>query len=450
MGLHLSEIVAALTHALDMTEGQPVGHARRTCLIGMELAERAGVSEDERSSLFYALLLKDAGCSTNAAQVAALYGTDDPSVKRDRKTTNHLRPAESVAHLWRQTAPGAGPVAKARHLRALVAHGSDGSRALTQMRCERGAEIARMVGLDERSARAIRDLDEHWDGRGYPSGLRGDAISPLGRILCLAQTMEVFWQDGGAPAACAVARERSGTWFDPELVHAATSLEHDRDFWSALERADVAAVEPMGHVVTIGESGLDRLCEAFARIIDAKSPYTALHSEGVAWIAAALGRSLGLDDPDCATLRRAGLLHDIGKLAVSNRILDKPGKLDPDEWKAMRDHPALTFEILDRVAPFRRFAFMAAAHHERLDGTGYHLGIGGSQLDLPSRILAVADVAEALSATRPYREALSADDVLQLVARDAGSRLDASAVDALAHVLPAWLARTGTPAALAA
>ena len=118
MGLLLSEVVAALTHALDLTEGQPPGHARRTCLIGMRLAERWGLDEQQRSSLFYALLLKDAGCSTNASQVAALYGADDATVKRDRKTTNHLRGVESVSHLWRQSAPGAGVASKARHLRA--------------------------------------------------------------------------------------------------------------------------------------------------------------------------------------------------------------------------------------------------------------------------------------------------------------------------------------------
>jgi HD-GYP domain-containing protein (c-di-GMP phosphodiesterase class II) len=302
-----------------------------------------------------------------------------------------------------------------------------------------------MVGLDEASAQAIRDLDEHWDGRGYPLGLSGDAISLLGRVLCLAQTMEVFWQDGGPDAACAVARERAGTWFDPVLANVAASLEHDAAFWASLEDGDVGRVEPRDHVLHVDEAGLDRLCSAFARIIDAKSPYTARHSDGVAWMSAALGDALGLDAGACTTLRRAGLLHDIGKLGVSSRILDKPGSLDADEWDAMRLHPGLTFEILDRVDPFRGFAFTAAAHHERLDGSGYHLGIDGSQLDLPARILAVADVAEALSATRPYRDALSVSDVLAIVRHDAGRRLDATVVDALDDVLPGWLDASAPP-----
>ena len=450
MEVLLSEVVAALSHALDITEGQPRGHARRTCLIGMRIGDEWGLDDAQRSSLFYALLLKDAGCSTSASQVAALYGSDDAAVKRDRTTTDHRRPAESIAHLWRQTAPAGGAVSRARHLRSLVAHGADGSRALTAMRCERGADIARMIGLDEDTARAIRELDEHWDGRGYPDGLGGDAISPLGRILCLSQTMEVFWQEGGPVAACDVARRRSGGWFDPELARIASRLEHDERFWEGLATTDVAGLEPADRVMRIDEAGLDAICAAFARVIDAKSPYTANHSNGVAWIARELANARGLDGVECTMLHRAGLLHDIGKLAVSNRILDKPGKLDDAEWAAIRIHPAMTFEILSRVAPLSDFALTAAAHHERLDGSGYHRGVDGSQLDLGARLLAVADVAEALSAQRPYREALACDEVLAIVGRDAGTRLDASVVDALAQVLPRWLALSRAPRAAAA
>src|SRR3954467_12305543 len=139
--LRLSEVLAALSHALDITEGQPRGHAERTCLIAMRLAQVAGVDGGARSSLFHAALLKDAGCSSNAAKVAALYGADDAEVKRDRKVTDHLQPLQSVRHLVRATAPGGSPIAKARQLRLLVSHGATGSRALTELRCERGAAV---------------------------------------------------------------------------------------------------------------------------------------------------------------------------------------------------------------------------------------------------------------------------------------------------------------------
>ena len=436
MELRLSQVLAALSHALDITEGQPRGHAERTCLIAMRLAERAGLDQATRSSLFHAALLKDAGCSSNAAKVAALYGADDADVKRDRKRTDHLRPSETVRHLVRATA--GSPTDRLRHLGRLVAHGSDGSRQLTELRCERGAQVARSVGLDDAAATAIRELDEHWDGRGYPYGLAGAAISVAGRILCLAQTAEVFWQAGGAAAACAVARERRGTWFDPTLVDALCAMEQDRSLWDALTFGDLGALEPEDRVLLADEDGLDRVAEAFAHIVDAKSPYTARHSAGVADITAALAAALALPPAEVRWLRRAALLHDIGKLGVSNRILDKPGKLDDAEWAAMRRHPQLTFQILHPVPAFARLARVAAAHHERLDGSGYHQGLTAAQLDLPSRILAVADVAEALSAERPYRGAQDPATVLEIMRHDAGRGLDAAVFAALEHVLPRW------------
>jgi putative nucleotidyltransferase with HDIG domain len=440
MDVRLSEVLAALSHALDITEGQPRGHAERTCLIAMRLARAAGLDDATSSALFHAALLKDAGCSSNAAKVAALYGADDAAVKRDRKVTDHLRPVESVRHLVRATAPGGSPLAKTRQLRSLVAHGSAGSRALTELRCERGAAVARSVGLGTVAQEAIRHLDEHWDGRGYPAGLAGEQISPAGRILCLAQTAEVFWQDGGPAGAVAVARRRRGTWFEPALVDALCALEDDHAFWATLQAPRVAALEPADRVRTADDAVLDRIAAAFAGIVDAKTPYTARHSEGVAEIAVALGAALGLDAAARRELRRAGLLHDIGKLGVSNRILDKPGKLDAEEWAVMRRHPTWTLEILRRIPAFAGLAEVAANHHEKLDGSGYARGLDAAALTPAARILAVADVAEALSAERPYRAALDAGEVLDIMRRDAGPRLDAGVFAALEEVLPAWRA----------
>jgi len=431
MEVRLSEILAALSHAFDITEGQPRGHSERSCLIGMRLAENLGLDESQRSALFYALLLKDAGCSSNAAKVAALYGNDDAAVKRDRKTTDHLRRNESLRSLIRNTAPGGSPLTKARHLRALVAHGSRGARELTVLRCERGADVAGKVGLGSSTREAIRTLDEHWDGRGYPAGLARDEIPPLGRILCLAQTAEVFWQLGGPEAACDVARARAGSWFDPTLVDSLCAVQGDTGFWARLAQPDVSALEPQDRVLVADDARLDRVAEAFATVVDAKSPYTASHSAGVAAIAVGLAGMLGLDGQAERELRRAGLLHDIGKLGVSNRILDKPGKLDEDEWEQVRRHPRLSFEILNRVRALRGVALLSAVHHERLDGSGYHQGLDGSGLSLQARVLMVADVAEALSAERPYRPALAHDEVLAIIAREAGTKLDRNVFAAL-------------------
>jgi putative nucleotidyltransferase with HDIG domain len=209
------------------------------------------------------------------------------------------------------------------------------------------------------------------------------------------------------------------------------AIEGDPAFWAGLELPDVSRVEPRDRVLVADDERLDRVAEAFATVVDAKSPYTAKHSAGVAEIAVGLARALGLDADAQHELQRAGLLHDIGKLGVSSRILDKAGRLDDDEWEQMRRHPQLSFEILHQVRALRGVAQLAAVHHERLDGSGYLQGLGADQLGLDARILMVADVAEALSAERPYRLALERDEVLRVMTREAGGTLDADVFAAL-------------------
>jgi HD-GYP domain-containing protein (c-di-GMP phosphodiesterase class II) len=447
MQIRLSEVVAALSHALDVTHGQPEGHAARTCLIGMRVGEAIGLESTERSALFYALLLKDAGCSTNASRIASLYGNDDAEVKRQVKTEDLKRPAAAIRHVWRAAGAGERPAARVRQMYRTLVDAPAAAREIYALRCERGADIARMIGLGEATAEGIAHLDERWDGAGLPTGASGEDIPIIGRILALAQTLEVFWQLGGPSAAADVARRRRGTWFDPALVDALGAIEHDAAFWSALPTARPDAVEPADRVLVAGDDRLDRIAEAFARVVDAKSPYTGRHSEGVAEIAVGLAGVLGLGDDDRRTLRRAGLLHDLGKLAVSNRILDKPGRLTEEEWSLVRAHPALSERILLGVGAFGGVARIAGNHHERLDGSGYGRGRRGAELDPLSRILAVADVAEALSAERPYRGALAPGEVLDIMRAEAGTRLDATAFEALEEHLPAHAAPAGAAAA---
>ena len=232
-----------------------------------------------------------------------------------------------------------------------------------------------------------------------------------------------------------MAAERRGSWFDPALVDVLRATRRDRSFWATLgghePHGAIGAFEPVDRVQRADDERLDRVAEAFAMIVDAKSPYTGRHSEGVARIAVALGDVLGHGPRELRDLRRAGLLHDIGKLGVSNLILDKPGKLDAEEWLQMRRHPELTVRILERVGAFRDLAATAGAHHERLDGGGYHLGLTAGQLNRDARILAVADVYEALTVERPYRAALEPAVVREIMWRDAGRSLCREALEAL-------------------
>lgn len=184
--LRLSEVIAALSHALDLTEGQPVGHAERTCLIGLRIADGLGLSEDDRAALFYALLLKDAGCSSSAARMSALFGADDLALKREGKLVEWARVQETVAFTARSVQPDGSRLRRARRfagaLRGLAAEAT----AIVEARCERGADIVSMLGLPAESADAVRTLDERWDGRGQPRRVGGEQLPLLGRIAALA------------------------------------------------------------------------------------------------------------------------------------------------------------------------------------------------------------------------------------------------------------------------
>src|SRR5919198_4455833 len=357
----LSEVIGALSYALDLTEGEPPGHAQRSCLIGMRLAAELGFDAAARSDLFYALLLKDAGCTANAARMAALFGADDHVAKHSGKRVDWASPWEAFTWSFRTVAPGMGPRAKIDRLLAIKSEG-EVTRSLMQARCDRGAEIAYMIGLSAGTAEAIRALDEHWDGRGQPRSLAGEEIPLLGRILCLAQTVEIFHAAEGIEGAYDVAERRSGSWFDPALVKAMGAFRRDEGFWASLAEPDLYGWEPADRMLIADDERQLTLARAFAAVVDAKSPWTYHHSDRTSLFATRVGAVLGFARAEIDDLRRAALLHDVGKLAISNRILDKPSKLTAAEFARVREHPVITRRILERVPGFSPLAALAAAH----------------------------------------------------------------------------------------
>jgi putative nucleotidyltransferase with HDIG domain len=219
------------------------------------------------------------------------------------------------------------------------------------------------------------------------------------------------------------------------LVKAAVSLSSSGALWDGLGSRDliqdVLALEPERTRVKVTEDTVDNICVAFAEVIDAKSPFTYRHSSGVAEASLDIARWFGMSPREMKLLRRAALLHDLGKLSVSNAILEKPGKLTAEEWTVVRDHPYFTFEILKRIPGFEGLSANAAAHHERLDGSGYWQGWGSEQLSVSARILAVADVFDALHAKRPYRDSLPLEKVFAILRAECPGKLDSSCVEAL-------------------
>ncbi len=431
-----AEILASLSYALDLTSGHPMGHAQRACLIGVRLGTDLGLGVAQLSSLYYALLVKDSGCSSNAARMYEIFGHDEIEVKRASRVTDWSNLIEAARYAAANTMPQGNFLARARRFAHIATHQQETGGDILLSRCTRGAQIARSLGLGEGAAECVRCLDEHWDGRGQPAHLKGDDIPILARIACLAQTMEVFATTFGPDAAFEVARRRAGRWFDPQLVRLAQALWRDEAFWAGPwnhPRAALLGMELQTSVHAATDAHIDAICDAFAQIVDAKSSFTGEHSARVCEYTVSIARALGLSGERLTTLRRASLLHDVGKLSVSNAILDKPGRPSEEEWAAIRKHPYYTQQVLAQITGFERLADVACAHHERLDGRGYFRGLTADQLDLDMRIIAVADVYDALSAERPYRGALEPAAVFAIMDKDAGVALDADCIAALKH-----------------
>jgi putative nucleotidyltransferase with HDIG domain len=436
--LRLAELLGALSHALDMVEGQPVGHCVRCCWIGIHIGREMAFSETQITELYYTLLMKDVGCSSNAARICQLYMADDIGFKHDFKTVNGSLP-QVLRFVLSHTGMNAGLAERFRALVNVFQNGGQIAQELMETRCDRGAEIARKMRFSEAVVEGIRNLDEHWNGGGMPTGLSGQAIPIYSRIALIAQVVDVFQTASGPEAAKREIQHRAGNWFDPQLAAAFERVASSEEFWQVLrsERLQTAIfeLEPAQQRAFVDEDYLDDISAAFAQVIDSKSPYTSGHSERVTLFADLIAEQLGFAPESRRRLKRAALLHDIGKLGVSNSILDKPGKLDDTEWVAMKAHTTLGETILSRIEAFRDLAAIAGSHHERLDGKGYPRGLSESELPLEVRIVTTADIFDALTADRPYRKAMPVDKALSIMTEMAGTQIDPVCFDALKRAL---------------
>ena len=443
--VRVAELVATLSLAADLGLGQPMEHCQRQTILALRLADLVGADESELVATYYTGLLRHVYCHADAYEQAKWFG-DDIRLK---------------AALWegglvaavRMLGSGEQGLSRAGRIASFPLNGIPELRRLLLTHSTLAAQFAERIGLDDMSCDSIRNAYERWDGRGEPRRAKGEAIPLPSRLVSLTASAEVFNRLGGLTRARDYARKQRGKELDPALAD--LFLAEADELMVGLDDASgwdaVLDAEPrLGRAVAGAE--LDSVLEAMADLVDVKAPHTAGHSRGVANLAAEAGHLSGLPEAEVTVLRRAGFVHDLGRLGVSNAIWDKPGPLTDAEWERVRLHPYLTDRMLahvDALAPARE---LGARHHERLDGSGYPRGLNAGSLTPADRILAAADVYHALTEPRPYRSALAAEQAAtELRAEVRAGRLDGDAVNsvlrAAGHRAPA---RRDWPAGLTA
>lgn len=436
--VRVSEVLAGFSLALDLSECQPMGHALRTCLVAMEIARRLDLPLADRRDLYFAALVKDIGGSWTSSRVYELFGASERIARRDLRHRGWERIEGAPLGLV-HVVPGTPWLSRATRLAGLARRGPHAAAELADARSAHGAEMVTRLGLGAGVARTVAALDERWDGRGQPRGLRGPEIPITAQVLALAQALEVWGSRADAHMALATARARACRRFAPAAVAASAGLESRFAQWSLLEdhgldRA-VRLAEPGDAALLAGPARLDGIAESFATVVDAKSPWMQGHSQRVAWLALALGARLGLAPAALRDLRRAALLHDLGRLSIPSGILEKPALLTAQEWDAVRLDPWYTHRILERVAGFSGLAWIASSHHERMDGRGYFRGLRQDDVPLAGQLIAAADTFDALVSARPFRPARSPETALRLIERDRGIGIRAECYEALvAHL----------------
>jgi HD-GYP domain-containing protein (c-di-GMP phosphodiesterase class II) len=442
-GLRRGEIIAALSLATDLSMGQPVEFALKSCVLAMRIAETLGLAAEDLEQTYYQSLLRYVGCNAEVHALAAMLG-DEFAFRRDFALIDMASAAELAPLVFgylRRTNAGAGPLA----MMTAVAHGMLVSRKVSAEgiagHCEVAERIAERLGLSTGVQRCLGQIYERWDGRGLPKALKAEAIAPAVRVVGFAQDFIVLRAAHGEDAASAKLKKRKGGAYEPRIVD--RFFRRAGEFTAGLEDASwdtVLALEP-GARAAMSSEEFDAACLAMADFADLKSPYTSGHSRCVAALAGEAARRC-LTASDAVDLTRAGLLHDIGQVAVATRILSKPGKLTDSEWEQVRLHPYYGERVLARPAALARLGTIVGQHHERCDGSGYHRGTRAAGLTAQGKILAAAEAYQEMIEERPQRGALSAEAAAQALKGDVrAGGLDADAVaavlDAAGHRVPA-------------
>lgn len=426
-----AELLAALSVAIDLGLGQPTEHMLRAALIAIRIADRLGLCRDDRDCTYYATLIMWIGCHADSHEYARWFG-DDISVRHD----SYLVDWKGLSYqrfLLSNVGRGQPWWQRVKTMSELYVNARGQLSQLVHSHCTSAALLADEMGLPAGVQTALRFAFERYDGSGQPQGASGDAIPIHTRVGQLADVAEVHHNTYGADGAIAVARNRRGGQFDPAVVdvfvaHAEEILADVPDLW------DAALNEAPDRNRPLDDNSLDALLAVLGDFVDLKCPFTLGHSRATARLAADAAVAVGLDADAVALTRRAGHVHDLGRIGVSNQVWSKPGALTAADVERVQLHPYLTVRILRRVAGLEDVARLAGNHHENVDGSGYPQGLPGSALTMPDRLLAAAVSYQSAVEPRPYRDPLEPDAAAQrLHERVRAGALDRGAADAVLH-----------------
>jgi HD-GYP domain-containing protein (c-di-GMP phosphodiesterase class II) len=428
--VRLAELVAALSLGVDLGFGQPMEHVLRECLISLRLAERLRLTDDERLVVYYTGLLVNVGCHSDAHEQAKWF-SDDIDFKRGKYSLEGgFADAVAAMRLF-----GAGQPVLHRFRLGLefVVSGRHDFGNMIVSHSMLARRLADELGLPPEVQHAVGASYEQWDGKGWPGTLRGEQIPIASRLAQLAEFSEVAHRVNGVAGVMKLARQKAGGQFDPYLAELLCT--HAEEVFADLDavhtwEAVIGAEPALG--VRMDDDQFDSALLAVADFVDLKSPYTLGHAGAVAELAGGASRRMGLTSAETTLVRRAALVHGLGRLGVSNAIWDKPGPLGAGELERVRLYPHLTERMLHQSATLAPIGAVAVQCHERLDGSGYPRQLAGPAIGMPGRVLGAAQAYQAKLEPRPHRPALTAQDAAAFVrAEVVAGRLDAAAVDAV-------------------
>ena len=429
------ELIATLSVATDLALGVPLEHGLRSTLVAMRLCDLLAVDQETVSQTYFLCLLFYVGCTAPVNLSPEIFGDDNALATYGLPNRFGTR-TQAIGGFLRALAPPDGSLRlRARQVALGVPRLARAFPSVVAAVCEVGRMLTDRLSLPTTVSSLFIYESERWDGKGLPDGVKGNAIPLPVRIVHVARDAAFQAMLGDTKFVADTIRRRAGAAFDPEvanlLADRTTEIfsEEDESLWEA-----VLTTEPKPWLMLEGNE-IDDALGAMGEFSDVASPYLVGHSSGVAELAAMAAQHIRLGPTQEAQIKRAALVHDVGRVAVPLRIWEKAASLTADDWEAVRLHAYHSERILLRSPFLAELASIAGFHHERLDGSGYHRGSAAPQLDSKARLLAAADVYHAMCEPRPHRRAFTGEEAAQALTEQARRGLfDRESVAAILEV----------------